>query len=127
LKSCRSVSAGRRFSGGVGIFCGFLGGSCWYRLGGLFLLEVNDRGGEGLFLRKYREAEGGQHEHHSHDHCKLAQEIGRTSAAEDGLTRSSEGGADFSSLARLQENGSYHEETSDDMNDDDECVHGTPV
>ena len=108
--SCRSC--GRGFGGG---------------LRRLFLLEIDDRGGEGPLFGHDGEGEGGQHEDGGDGDRELAQEVGRATASEDGLTGASERCADLSALAGLQEDRADHEKTDEHMDDDEQRIHGTPI
>src|SRR3990167_2386346 len=98
------VSAGGSAAWGVG----FSGWGCrrcrWsFRSGlrGLFLFEVDHRGGKRSFSRHDGEAQRGEHEDGRDDDREFAQEVGRTTAPEHGLTGASERRADLSALARL--------------------------
>ena len=73
------------------------GWGCWRRgrgfgggLRGLFLVEIDDRGGKRPVSCHDGEAQRGDHEDGSDDDCELAQEVGRATATEDGLTGASE-------------------------------------
>ena len=46
----------------------------------------------------------------------------RPTAAEHRLAGTAERSADFGAFARLQQNGTDHEEAGDEVNDDDECA-----
>ena len=91
-----------------------------------FLIEIDDGGGKGAVLRQDGEGERCEHEDEGCHDRELAEKVGRTSAAEDRLTRSAERGADFRALAGLKENGADHERAHDDMDDDQQGIHNYP-
>lgn len=103
---------------------------CWSRrcrLGSFFLLQIDDGGGKILFLGQDGKGQGGQHEDDGDDDREFAEEVRRSPAAEDGLARSTESRADFCSLTGLEENRSDHKETGENVDNDEERMHGAPI
>src|SRR5512134_973784 len=103
---------------------------CWFvrrsdgaRWGSVFFLEVDDGRGEGPLLRKDGEAQRCHHEDDGNHDGEFAKKVRRPTAAEHRLAGTAERRADFGAFARLQQNGTDHEEAGDEVNDDDECVH----
>ena len=90
-------------------------------------MQVDDGGREGFFFSEDGQSKRGHHEYSCDDDGELAEKIGRAAASEDCLARSAEGRSDFGSLTGLQKNATDHEEASDEMNDDYERMHGTPI
>lgn len=107
--------------------CRLIGRSGWGRLRRLFLFEVDDGGRKRLFFGKDGEAERSDHEHDRDDDGEFAQKIRRAAAPENRLARPAEGRPDFGSLTGLQEDGANHEKAGDDVNDDHERMHETPI